>query len=107
MLGKGEASKWHTVDSDEIWIFLDGEPLELHQADLKNDKYYINKIDLKNRQILVPAGTWQAAKPKGCFSFAACVVAPGFEFEGFTMLNINSFEFKNLLKLNKRAKEFI
>ncbi|MDD5772076.1 MAG: cupin domain-containing protein [bacterium] len=106
LLTKGGISKWHIVDSDEIWIFLDGEPLELHQANLKTGKYFIEKIDPENRQSVVPSNTWQAAKSKGEFSFVACVVAPGFEFEGFKLLKKDSLEFEKLLKLNKSAKEF-
>lgn len=105
LLAKGEASKWHIVDSDEIWIFLDGGPLELHQANIKAKKYYIENIDQKNRQALVPAGTWQAARSKGEFSFVACVVAPGFEFEGFKLLDINLSAAKKIFKLNKKARE--
>lgn len=107
LLTKGEIGKWHAVDSDEIWIFLGGKPLELHQVNLKTHKYYIGQIDTENRQILVSAGTWQAAKTKGEFSFVACVVAPGFEFEGFKLLKKDDPELKKILKLNKRAVEFI
>ena len=43
LLGKNDTSKWHVVDSDEIWIFLDGDALELHQADLKKKILVIYK----------------------------------------------------------------
>lgn len=107
LLTKGGISKWHIVDSDEIWIFLDGAPLELHQANLKTGKYQIENIDPENRQIIVPAFTWQAAKTKGKFSFVACVVAPGFQFEGFKLLKKNDPELKMLLLLSKKTEEFI
>jgi len=35
---------------------------------------------------VVPAGAWQAARPLGTYALATCVVAPGFEYEGFELL---------------------
>ena len=35
--------------------------------------------------MVVPAGTWQSATPLGEWTLVSCVVAPGFEFEGFEL----------------------
>lgn len=32
LLVAGEMSRWHRVRSDEVWHFLEGDPLELQQA---------------------------------------------------------------------------
>ncbi|MEW6087648.1 MAG: cupin domain-containing protein [bacterium] len=107
LLTKNEISRWHKVDADEIWIFLDGDSLELHKADLKKKRYSVEELNPENRQVLVNTGVWQAARSKGNFSFAACVVAPGFEFEGFKLLDNNAPESEKILKLNKKVKDFI
>ena len=36
-------------------------------------------------QAIVPAGHWQAARPLGAWALVSCVVAPGFDFDGFTL----------------------
>jgi predicted cupin superfamily sugar epimerase len=35
---------------------------------------------------VVPAGSWQAARPLGAYTLVGCTVAPGFEFADFTLL---------------------
>ncbi len=40
-----------------------------------------------NPQGVVPAGVWQAAEPVGGAVLCGCTVAPGFEFDDFTMGN--------------------
>lgn len=107
LLEQGQISKWHKVDSDEIWIFLDGDKLELHQVDLINKKYSVNELDKETRQILVPKNNWQAAKTPGSYALMACIVAPGFEFEGFKLLDNNSIELDIILGMNDKAREFI
>jgi predicted cupin superfamily sugar epimerase len=78
-LAASQHSAWHRVTSDEIWVHLDGAPLKL----------WVNEsaIVLNNtvRMHAVPAGTWQAAEPEGDV-LVACFVAPGFEFDDFTMM---------------------
>ena len=36
-------------------------------------------------QAVVPAGDWQAARADAGWAFVSCVVAPGFDFAGFTL----------------------
>jgi len=35
--------------------------------------------------IVVPAGTWQAARSTGAYTLSGCTVGPGFEFEDFSL----------------------
>ena len=39
------------------------------------------------RMHVVPTGMWQAAEPGGDYALVACFVAPGFEFEDFSMMS--------------------
>lgn len=89
MLQAGEKSHWHKVDADEIWHFYTGDPLELS---LSKDGRTIERHVLGTGlsagqlpQIVVPAGTWQSARPLGAFTLAGCTVAPAFEFFGFEL----------------------
>ncbi len=89
LLRQGEHSSWHEVASDEAWHFLAGDPLELLVFD-PNGSGQVESILLGSVELsgtvpshVVPARTWQAARPTGEFSFAGCTVGPGFEFSDF------------------------
>ena len=90
LLVKGQVSAWHRVASDEAWHFLEGEPLEMFQADPELQQIgttilgpyaeNINPVDV------VPAGHWQAARPAGAFALVACTVGPGFDYSDFELM---------------------
>lgn len=94
MLRRGEVSKWHRVASDELWIHQGGDPLLLRIVDgdgaLRDAWLGLDVAAGQAPQLLVPAGEWQAAVPAPAgahgWSLAACVVAPGFEFRDFEMV---------------------
>jgi predicted cupin superfamily sugar epimerase len=91
LLEAGEHSRWHSVASDEIWIFEQGEPLDLFVAPPSLGA--VNRVRLGPGHSLmhaVPAGWWQAARPAGSFSLCACAVGPGFEFDDFAFLSDNA-----------------
>ena len=73
-------SAWHRVTSDEVWHHYEGAPLRLHRLG-----YETVTLDRSHPQAVVPAGVWQAAEPAGDAVLCGCTVAPGFEFEDFTM----------------------
>ena len=73
-------SAWHRVVSDEVWHHYEGAPLRLHRLGHSGVT-----LDQGNPQAVVPAGVWQAAEPVGDAVLCGCTVAPGFEFEDFTM----------------------
>ncbi|HEX2046537.1 MAG TPA: cupin domain-containing protein, partial [Acidimicrobiales bacterium] len=73
----------------EIWHFYDGDPLELA---LSEDGHGIDRHLLgpdlaagQRPQLVVPAETWQSARPLGAWMLAGCTVAPAFEFSGFEL----------------------
>ena len=90
LLEAGQASHWHRVDAEEIWLFHRGAPLSLHVA--KEDAGPVETLALGNDltaghlpQQRVPAGWWQAAEPVGGWTLVSCIVVPGFEFSGFEL----------------------
>jgi predicted cupin superfamily sugar epimerase len=84
LLRAGEISRWHRIDTAEIWHFYCGAPLELRIG--KQAWLLGPDIDAAQApQIVVPAGEWQAARSLGDYTLAGCTVAPGFEFSHFEM----------------------
>lgn len=96
LLKSGEASHWHKVDADELWLWQDGDPLELSiaRADTEPAKNLTLGRDVAGGQCLqglVPAGAWQAARAasqadaRQGFALVSCIVVPGFDFSGFEL----------------------
>lgn len=94
LLQSGEASHWHKVDADELWIWQGGDALELRIA--ASDGGPADTIRLGGKvaageqlQGLVPKGAWQAARPASGgtagYCLVSCVVVPGFDFAGFEL----------------------
>lgn len=93
LLESHQRSEWHTVDAAEIWLWHAGDPLLLSLAD--SDAGPVREIVLggdvmesENPQHVIAPHMWQAAAPlpgTHGYTLVSCVVAPGFEFEGFTM----------------------
>jgi predicted cupin superfamily sugar epimerase len=85
LLGRDEQSMWHTGRSDEMWLWHRGGPLELCLGDAPGEGETVTlgpDVERGQRpQALVPAGTWQAARPAADREvLVSCVVAPGFDF---------------------------
>lgn len=96
LLKSGEASHWHRVDADEMWIWQGGDRLDLAIADA--DTGPVRTIRLGGNvsagealQGLVPKGAWQAARPAPAptgaagYTLVTCTVVPGFDFAGFEL----------------------
>lgn len=88
LLTPGEESRWHRVRSDEVWVFNRGGPLRLELGgtgpvpSLEEHRVLGPGIEQgEHLQVLVPAGTWQTARPVGdTESLVSCFVSPGFDF---------------------------
>jgi len=91
LLQKDEISHWHRVDAVEVWHHYDGAPLQLTLADQNgSETEYILGPDVLNGQspqVVVPNGAWQSAVSLGDWTLVGCTVAPGFQFEGFELLD--------------------
>jgi len=108
LLIKGQHGRWHRVASDEAWHFYEGDPL---------DVYWIDGQDVVHQEVLgtgssdahpvcvVPAGCWQAARPRGEYSLMGCTVAPGFEFRDFEMLSEESAALAHIRSLGATLAE--
>jgi len=93
LLRAQDRSHWHTVDADEIWIWQGGDPLllEIARNDAAQPVRHVlgpDHVAGHNLQGVVPTGQWQAASvlsgPHG-YALVSCIVAPGFDFAGFTL----------------------
>jgi uncharacterized protein len=90
LLPEGVSSRWHRVRSDEVWCHLEGAPIDLHM--LEGATRTVRSLSLGPvsdhalPQQTVPAGQWQAARSRGAYSLAACMVGPGFDFEDFSLM---------------------
>ncbi|WP_214110543.1 cupin domain-containing protein [Acrocarpospora catenulata] len=95
LLEPGEESVWHVVRSAELWFWHRGGPLVLtlggDGAAPGAETAVVLGPDVAGGQVpqaLVPAGTWQAARPAGEEGvLVSCVVSPGFDFADFRMLD--------------------
>ncbi|REK68342.1 MAG: cupin [Cohnella sp.] len=95
LLHPGEVSAWHTVLSDELWLYHSGGPLLLTLGG-KGDKpeereRIVLGMDIakgQRPQALVPGGVWQTATPLSDEPvFVTCVVAPAFHYDDFRLID--------------------
>jgi predicted cupin superfamily sugar epimerase len=94
LLEATQQSRWHRVLSDEVWVHLEGAPLDLWTWDATNGQLCSAALGPVSAatapQHVVSAGLWQAARPKpgGIAShvLVACMVGPGFDFPDFQMM---------------------
>ena len=90
LLAAGERSHWHRVDADEIWQASSGDALELRVWGQGDRAVTVHRLgtDMTGGsvvQVVVPAGSWQAARSLGAWSLVGCIVAPAFDFAGFEL----------------------
>ena len=92
-LAPGQASHWHRIDAAELWIFLAGAPLILSLAAGEAGEGGVRQVSLgpdpvagHGLQQIVEPRQWQAARaPDDGWSLVACLVVPGFQFNGFEL----------------------
>jgi len=90
LLERHQFSRWHVVESDEIWHFYEGSPLELLTYDPES-RALVRRVlgtmrDDQERIAVIRKGIWQAARSLGDFSLVGCDVGPGFDFEDFRLV---------------------
>ncbi len=90
LLQADELSAWHQVDADEHWLWHAGGPLSLTLSAPEGvgAKAATLGPDLRagqRPQLTVPKDYWQTAETLGAWTLVSCIVAPGFEFSGFTL----------------------
>ena len=109
LLPAGDASDWHVVDADELWLWhgpgavtleLGGSgerpDEEAHVAPTPevparpDEAHATRTVLLVNNgascgQLIVPAGVWQRTIPTSEDALVSCVVSPGFVYSGFAL----------------------
>jgi predicted cupin superfamily sugar epimerase len=90
LLPSGDFSSWHKIKSDEIWHHYSGDPLVVVSLAEKEGvvKQKIGSTLDYQPSCVVDAGKWFAAglaeDVVGC-CLVGCTVAPGFDFDDFTL----------------------
>jgi len=93
LLKHGQFSALHKIASDELWHFYDGDPLCIYEittdGELKKHLLGKNLENGESFQCVVEAGSWFGSRceVENGFSLVGCTVAPGFDFEDFTLAN--------------------
>jgi predicted cupin superfamily sugar epimerase len=87
LLPPGEASAWHTVTSDELWLWHGPDPVVLELGGAGERPVTSARIELgpETPQGHVPAGVWQRTLPSTGEALVSCVVSPGFDFADFAL----------------------
>ena len=88
LLEHGQLSRWHVVESDEVWHFYRGAPLQLLAYDPRSSVFRRTVLGAEGEWIgVIEAGVWQAARGLGAYSLVGCTVGPGFEFADFRFVS--------------------
>jgi predicted cupin superfamily sugar epimerase len=86
LLARGDFSAFHRLRSEEAWIHLAGDPLELVLMGREVRRITLGPVAQGGVPVaVVPSGELQAARSSGDYTLSACIVSPGFEFADFTM----------------------
>jgi predicted cupin superfamily sugar epimerase len=89
LLEPGTFSEMHVLDSDEIFHFYLGDPVEMLQLwpDGRSERVTIGPDLAKGQQVqlVVPAGVWQGTRlvGDGKVALLGCTVTPGFDFADY------------------------
>ena len=89
LLEPGTFSEMHVLDSDEIFHFYLGDPVEMLQLHPDGGSaVFVLGPDLgagQHVQLVVPAGVWQGTRLTGDGKVAllGCTVTPGFDFADY------------------------
>ncbi|MCA9405179.1 MAG: cupin domain-containing protein [Candidatus Omnitrophica bacterium] len=108
LLKAGEVSKFHRLQSDEIWYFHAGSPVAIHlispTGEYQKEIVGLEIAEGQSLQVIIPHGHWFAAEVgfNGSYGLVSCAVFPGFEFNDFELADRNA-----LLKLFPHHQDLI
>ncbi|RIV27561.1 cupin domain-containing protein [Fibrisoma montanum] len=92
LLESHHVSALHRIQSDEVWHFYAGGPLEVFVIEPATGNLSIIRLGADPDQgevfqAVVPAGSWFGSKPAAgtAYSLVGCTVAPGFDFADFEL----------------------
>ena len=107
LLLRGDVSLFHSVVHDEIWNFYEGDPVRLLKYDGSTVKENIIGSGCRDYVSIIEGGIYQAAESTGTYSLVGCTVAPGFEFEDFSLLRNESANKEKFLKEFSDYRKFV
>jgi predicted cupin superfamily sugar epimerase len=103
LLNDNEVSNLHRIQSDELWFFHQGEPLEIVMIKDGVSSSIVLGNNLKKGEVpqaMIPANVWFGSKLRNSKGYAlvSCTVAPGFDFRDFELADRNQLlsEFPHL-----------
>lgn len=85
LLKRGEVSRWHQLQSNEIWTWHAGGTLEMTLGGTGDwpGRRETRPIGPQSPVGVVPERVWQTTRvAEGDFALVSCVVAPAFQDEG-------------------------
>lgn len=91
LLGRDDFSAFHRIQSDELWYFHKGDPLDLfvlmQDGTMRHSVLGSDKPNETCYQTCVPARHWFAARVRdgGHYALVGTAVVPGFDFADFEM----------------------
>ena len=92
LLESHHVSALHRIQSDELWHFYAGGPLEVYVIYPDDGRLEVIRLGADPEagevfQAVVPAGTWFGSRPAAgsTYSLVGCTVAPGFDFADFEL----------------------
>jgi uncharacterized protein len=93
LLERGQMSRLHRIQSDEVWHHYAGGSLVVHSLtpDGRHTRTRLGSRVARGErpQAVVPAGSWFGAMlaPDTTYALVGCTVAPGFDFADFELGN--------------------
>jgi len=94
LLPSGGRSRWHRIQSEEIWLHQQGDDLRLMISEEDPGRsgtgreIILGQGENATLQAVVPRQWWQSAEAlpgESGYALMACIVAPGFEFADFEL----------------------
>ncbi|WP_400191954.1 cupin domain-containing protein [Hymenobacter sp. B81] len=90
LLENHDKSHFHRIQSDELWFFHQGQPLEIILLSGPEPTFITLGNDLAAGEVpqaVVPVHTWFGArlKHREGYALVSCTVAPGFDFADFEL----------------------
>lgn len=89
LLRKGDISRFHKVEHDEIWNVYEGAPIKLVHFDSEAGTLQEEIIGhgCENYCTVIERKKYQAAESTGEYTLVGCSVGPGFDFKDFAFID--------------------
>ncbi|OZG72150.1 hypothetical protein BTA51_17500 [Hahella sp. CCB-MM4] len=110
LLPRGAYSQWHRLRNEEVWIFVEGDPISIHRIEGDGSLHtdLLGAETSLTRQAIVPGGQWLAAEPvdhsRLGYTLVCCLMTPGFDYSDFELAEkgVLSLQYPRLSSLIER-----